>query len=59
MINFDDYLNECLKDEEFKKEWDALEEEYSAKKVLIESKPLIHIPLSTIKTRIVDDPAKK
>lgn len=28
-IKFKDYLNEQLKDDEFKKEWDALEDEYN------------------------------
>ena len=37
-IKFDDYLNEQLKDEEFKKEWDSLEDEYNLVISLINDK---------------------
>lgn len=33
MTNFDDFLNEQLKDEEVKKEYDALDEEFKKGKV--------------------------
>ncbi len=37
MTNFDSFLKEQLKDDEFKKEYDALEEEYQAEKQRFES----------------------
>lgn len=38
MDDFDRHLKECLKDEEFKKEWDALENEYKVIETMIEAR---------------------
>ncbi|MCD8005525.1 MAG: helix-turn-helix domain-containing protein [Oscillospiraceae bacterium] len=38
MTNFDDFLNEQLKDPEFKAEYDALEAEYSLMQAIIDAR---------------------
>lgn len=38
MDDFDRHLKECLKDAEFKKEWDALENEYKVIETMIEAR---------------------
>lgn len=38
MTNFNDYLNEQMKDPGFKEEWDALEPEFSITQVMIDAR---------------------
>lgn len=38
MTNFNDFLNEQLKDPEFRKEWEALEPEYTIKRAMIDAR---------------------
>ena len=38
MNNFREYLNEQLKDSEFKKEWDALEPEFNVIQAMIDAR---------------------
>lgn len=43
MTNFDDFLNEQLKDEEVKKEYDALDEEFKKVQEEIDSRKKVKI----------------
>ncbi|MBQ2592792.1 MAG: helix-turn-helix transcriptional regulator [Candidatus Riflebacteria bacterium] len=38
MTSFDEYLNEQLKDPEFKKEWDALEPEFTIVQAILDAR---------------------
>lgn len=38
MTNFKDYLNEQLRDEDFKKEWDAIEPEFAIIQAMIDAR---------------------
>ena len=43
MDDFEKFLQEQLKDEEFRKEWEALNPEYTIMKAMIEARKLIRL----------------
>jgi transcriptional regulator with XRE-family HTH domain len=51
VTNFDDFLNEQLKDDEFKKEYDALEPEFSIIQAMIDARKLSGLTQKDLATK--------
>lgn len=50
-VTFDEHLKECLKDPEFKREYDALEGEYQMIKAIIEARAATNITQKELSKR--------
>ena len=51
MTNFNEFLDEQMKDEEFRKEWDALEPEFTIRQAIIDARNAEGLTQKELSTR--------